>query len=112
VLTASPFLNQDFERYLRAQLLEIVGRDEDALRWYQCIPGHFVHEVVFLAPSLLRRATIHERRGEHATARDLYQRFIALWNHAEPEEAAVVVEAQRRLVRLGGKVVRNEKRTD
>jgi DNA-binding SARP family transcriptional activator len=106
LLTPSPFLSQNLERYLRAQLLEIVGRDEDALRWYECVPADFVHEVVFLAPSHLRRATIHERRGEHANARDLYQRFIALWRDAEPEEAAVVADAQRRLIRLGGRVVR------
>lgn len=106
MFTPSPFLSQDLERYLRAQLLELVGRDEDALRWYECASGDFIHEVVFLAPSLLRRATIHDRRGEHAKARDLYQRFIALWRDAEPEEALVVADAQRRLIRLGGRVVR------
>ena len=111
-LAHSPFLSQNLERYLRAQLLEAVGRDEDALLWYECVASDFVHEAVFLAPSHLRRATIYERRGDHANARGHYQRFIALWRDAEPEEAAVVADAQRRLVRLGGRVVREEKRTD
>lgn len=105
-LAPSPFLSQNFERYLRAQLLETVGRDEEALRWYECVPADFVHEIVFLAPSYLRRAEIHDRRGEYAKARDFYQRFIALWREGEPEEAAVVADAQRRLVRLGGRPVR------
>ena len=111
-LAHSPFFAQNFERYLRAQLLEVVGRDEDALLWYECVSSDFVHEVVFLAPSHLRRATIYDRRGDHANARNHYQRFIALWGDAEPEEALVVADAQRRLVRLGGRVVREEKRTN
>jgi tetratricopeptide (TPR) repeat protein len=102
----SPFVCQNFERYLRAQLLEILGRDEEALRWYECVSGDFVHEFVFLAPSYLRRATIHDRRGDYAEARNFYQRFIALWREGEPEEAAVVADAKRRLLRLGGRGVR------
>jgi len=105
-LSLSPFVCQNLERYLRAQVLELLGRDEEALRWYECVSSDFVHEFVFLAPSYLRRATIHDRRGDYAQARDFYQRFIALWRDGEPEEAAVVADAQRRLVRLGGRGVR------
>lgn len=105
-LAPSPFLSQNFERYLRAHLLEMVDREEDALRWYECVTSDFVHEIVFLAPSYLRRAEIHDRRGDYAQARDFYQRFIALWSGGEPEEAAVVARAQQRLIRLGGHVVR------
>lgn len=105
-LSLSPFVCQNFERYLLAQLLELAGRDEEALRWYECVSADFVHEVVFLAPSFLRRATIHDRRGDYPQARHFYQRFIALWRDGEPEEVAVVADAQRRLVRLGGQGVR------
>jgi DNA-binding SARP family transcriptional activator/tetratricopeptide (TPR) repeat protein len=105
-LSLSPFVCQNLERYLRAQVLELLGRDEEALRWYECVSSDFVHEFVFLAPSYLRRATIHDRRGDYAQARDFYQRFIALWRDGEPEEVAVVADAQRRLVRLGGRGVR------
>ena len=105
-LAPSPFLSQNFERYLRAHLLEMADREEDALRWYECVTSDFVHEIVFLAPSYLRRAEIHDRRGDYAQARDFYQRFIALWSGGEPEEAAVVARAQQRLIRLGGHVVR------
>jgi len=104
-LSLSPFVCQNFERYLLAQLLELLGRDEEALRWYECVSADFVHEVVFLAPSYLRRATIHDRRGDYPQARDFYQRFIALWREGDPEEVAVVADAQRRLVRLGGRGV-------
>jgi hypothetical protein len=91
------------ERYLRAQLLETADRDEDALVWYDCVSSDFVHEVVFLAPSCLRRAQIHDRRGDRARAIEFYQRFIALWRGAEPDEATMVAAAQQRLMRLGGK---------
>jgi DNA-binding SARP family transcriptional activator/tetratricopeptide (TPR) repeat protein len=105
-LSLSPFVCQNFERYLLAYLLELLGRDEEALRWYECVSADVIHEVVFLAPSYLRRATIHDRRGDYPQAREFYQRFIALWRDGEPEEAAVVADAQRRLVRLGGRGVR------
>jgi tetratricopeptide (TPR) repeat protein len=105
-LVSTPFLSQDFERYLRAELLEGVGRDEDALRWYDAVSADFVHEVVYLAPSYLRRAKIHDRRGDYLKACEFYQRFIVLWRDAEPDEAAIVADAQRRLVRIGGRVVR------
>lgn len=101
-LAPSPFLSQNFERYLRAQLLDMVGRHEDALGWYECVTGDFTHEVIFLAPSYLRRAQIHDRRGDYARAREFYQRFISLWRGSEPEEALVVQDAHQRLIRLGG----------
>ncbi len=100
-IAPSPFLSQDIERYLRAQLLEIVGRDEEALLWYDCATADFVHEIVFLAPSYLRRAGIHERRGDYPAARDFYRRFIELWRNADTAELVVVAEAQRKLTRLG-----------
>jgi tetratricopeptide (TPR) repeat protein len=103
-LAPSPFLSQNFERYLRAQLLDLIGRDEEALGWYECVTGDFTHELVFLGPSYLRRAQIYDRRGDYAQAREFYQRFITLWRDAEPEEAALVTEAQHRLVRLGGQI--------
>jgi serine/threonine-protein kinase len=106
-LAPSPFLSQNFERYLRAQLLDTVGRDEDALGWYESVTGDFTHEVVFLAPSYLRRAQLHDRRGDYSEAREFYQRFISLWRGGEPEEALVVKDAQQRLIRLGGPIAQS-----
>ncbi|MEA2763662.1 MAG: hypothetical protein QOK07_66 [Gemmatimonadaceae bacterium] len=100
-LAPSPFLCHDFERYLRAQLLEMVGRDEDSLGWYESATGDFVHEVVFLAPSYLQRAQIFDRRGDYAKAREFYQRFIALWSGADPDQGAGLRAAKQRLMRLG-----------
>ena len=101
-LAPSPFLCHNFERYLRAQLLEMVGRDEDSLGWYEGATGDFVHEAIFLAPSYLHRAQIHDRRGDYGPARDFYGRFISLWSGADQDQVAVLRAAKQRLVRLGG----------
>ncbi|MBA2671730.1 MAG: hypothetical protein H0U67_15275, partial [Gemmatimonadetes bacterium] len=85
-----------YGRWLRAELLRELGRDEEALRWYSTFPDPAVHDLMFVAPSHLRRAQIHERRGEREMASRHFDRFAEMWSHAEPEGAAVVAGARGR----------------
>jgi tetratricopeptide (TPR) repeat protein len=58
------------------------------------------YDVVYLAPSHLRRGEIYERLGEPDTAVEHYRRFIELWENCDPELRPHVEEAERKLARL------------
>ncbi len=57
-------------------------------------------ELVFLAPSHMRRAEIYESLGKRAEAAEHYARFIDLWQDADRESQSLVAEARLRLGRL------------
>lgn len=81
----SPLYSLARERYLRAELLLRMEKDEKALRWYESLPQSSLAEVVYLAPSMLRKAQILERAGKTAEANANYARFAELWRDADPE---------------------------
>jgi tetratricopeptide (TPR) repeat protein len=85
------------ERFLLATLLESVGRTDEALMWYGTFKDVGPHDRVYIAPSHLRRARIHERLGNHETAADHYRAFIELWQDADPEFQPLVEGAQASL---------------
>jgi eukaryotic-like serine/threonine-protein kinase len=89
------------ERWLRAELLRTLGRDPEALRVFASFPDPDAYDLVYLAPSHLRRAEIHERRGERAEAAAHYRRFLDLWRDADPELRPLVAAARQRLEALG-----------
>lgn len=88
---------QGYERFLFGETLAAAGREEEALRWYGSFPEPAGYDLIYLAPSHLRRAEIHERRGEHQQAIFHYQRFIELWAECDPELRPIVAEARGRL---------------
>jgi serine/threonine protein kinase/tetratricopeptide (TPR) repeat protein len=88
-----------YGRWLRAELLRETGRGEEALRWYATFPDPSVHDLMFVAPSHLRRAQIHDARGERELARLHYARFVELWRDAEPPGQVYVERARRQLER-------------
>jgi tetratricopeptide (TPR) repeat protein len=96
----SPFYSGSLPRYLRAALLEDAGRLEDAIRWYGSFEQISMFELVFLAPSYLRRAEIYERLGDEEQARRYYARFIQLWADCDPELRPMVERAEQRLAAL------------
>jgi serine/threonine-protein kinase len=96
----SPFYSGSLQRYLRAMLLEDVGRLDDALRWYGSFEQVSMYDLVFLAPSQLRRAEIYERLGELDEARRHYARFVELWSACDPELRPLVERAEQRLAGL------------
>jgi tetratricopeptide (TPR) repeat protein len=88
------------DRYLRAELLARLGRDEEAAGWYGSIAERASYELVYLAPAQFRLAQIHDRQGDDAKALAYYQRFLRLWHEAEQEFHPFVVEARRRVTEL------------
>ncbi len=93
----SPFFSQALERYLQAELLQELGRDEEALALYNSASQPGLHDLVYRAPSHLRSAEIYERLGDHEKAVYHYGRFIHLWKDADPE-LQPRVEAARRAI--------------
>ena len=55
---ASPFFSLASQRYLRAELLEEVGRMEEAAGWYGAIAERSPYELIYAAPARARVAAI------------------------------------------------------
>jgi hypothetical protein len=53
---ADVFVAEVADRFLRAELLEQVGRTEEALRWYGSLAQRATYELVYLAPATFRQA--------------------------------------------------------
>lgn len=95
---------QAYDRYARAEALQALGRDDEALRWYATLGEAAVHELVFLAPAHLRQAEIYDRRGDAGRAAAHYRRFVELWHDADPElqPAVAAAGARRRAIAAAG----------
>ena len=96
-MVASAFFSLARERFLLAALLEEAGRTDEALRWYGTFKNVAAYDRIYIAPSHLRRARIHERLGNLDAATEHYRAFIELWQDADPEFQALVEEARARL---------------
>lgn len=96
----SPFHARALERYLRAEVLRELGRDQEALTWYASAAEISPFELPFLAPSHLHRGEVHERLGQRREAASHYARFIDLWSDADPELQPPVAAARARLKQL------------
>ncbi len=94
---ASPYYAQVLERFQRAELLDVLGRGEQALPWYEHIAELSPFETAYLAVSHLRQSAIHERAGRMEEARRHAAAAIALWSDADPVLAGQL-DAARRLV--------------
>jgi len=99
-MTTSPFYGLDRERYMRAELLAANGRDEEALVLYNSFEGASVYMLAYLAPSHMRRGEIYERLGDPDKAALHYNRFLALWDAADPELRPMVEYVEGRLAEL------------
>ncbi len=90
-------LSQTQERWVRAQTLEALGRDEEALDWYASFGWDSYVETFYVSPALLRTAEIYERLGEPEKAAFYYRRFVTRWRDCDAE-LRPVVEAARRAI--------------
>jgi hypothetical protein len=93
-------LSQANERFLRAQTLEALGRDEEALVWYASFGWVSQADGPFVAPALLRTAEIYERLGDAEQAAANYRRYITRWADCDPELRPLVTGAEQALARL------------
>jgi DNA-binding SARP family transcriptional activator len=96
----SPYYSRPLGRFLRAEALRLLGRDDEALGWYGTIGEKYGTEFVYRAPVFLRQAQIHERRGNAQQAFEYYRRFSARWRDADPEYQPLVRDADARMRRL------------
>jgi DNA-binding SARP family transcriptional activator/tetratricopeptide (TPR) repeat protein len=96
----SGFVSQAYERYVRAELLHDLGRDDEALRWYGAFGDNSPYDLVYLAPSLYRQAQIYDARGQKAMAVERYKRFVELWKDADPQLQPIVASAKSRIALL------------
>jgi tetratricopeptide (TPR) repeat protein len=101
-LLAVPFSSEESARYLRAELLFRLGRDEEALRWFTNALQGTPDEIAYMAPVHLRQAELFERLGDRKQAVDHYSRFIQLWKSCDPELRPSVERARARLESLVG----------
>jgi DNA-binding SARP family transcriptional activator/tetratricopeptide (TPR) repeat protein len=90
-----------FQRFLRAELLNGLGRDEEALGWYPYdAAGLWLHGPMFVPLSHLRVAEIWDRKGNREKAAHHYHLFTLLWRDADPELRPMVDQVERRLAAL------------
>ncbi len=86
------------ERFLRAEVLHALGRDDEALAWYDSFQS--LYDLPFAALARLRQAQIHERAGRRERAAFNYGRFLGLWGNADAEFQPMVRQAREALARL------------
>jgi tetratricopeptide (TPR) repeat protein len=97
---ASPFCSLAYERFLRAEILLEMGREDEAYAWYESLAGTSPFELAYRAMSHFRRGQIDEKRGRKEEARRHYQRFLELWKDADPEARPLLEEAEAGIKRL------------
>ena len=81
------------DRFLRAELLHSLGRDREALAWYESLGT--MYDLPYIAPAHFRCAEIYERLGEPQAAAFHYARFARMWAHASPDLQSLVQRARR-----------------
>lgn len=96
----SPIYSLAFARFLRAELLHRLGRDEEAVHWYRSLTELFIHDIPYRAPALLRMAGIYVTWGQPEEAIPCYEQFLRLWRECDPEFRPMVAVAEKRLVEL------------
>ena len=90
-VAAIPFVSRANERFLRGQVLESLGRYDEALRWFASLGDGAVSEIPFRAPAHLRQADIYERLGMRDEAARHASRAARLWRNADPGFSTLVV---------------------
>jgi DNA-binding SARP family transcriptional activator/TolB-like protein len=80
------------ERFLRAELLVALGRDEEALPWYDSFQG--AYDLPFIAAAHFREGEIEERLGDRERADFHYARFLSMWRACDPEFQPLLAQAR------------------
>jgi DNA-binding SARP family transcriptional activator/Tfp pilus assembly protein PilF len=89
------FESEALDRYYRAELLHVLGRDAEALEWYRTIAQRATYEVVYVAPARRREGEIHARMGRRGPAVEAYRTVERFWRDADPPLRAAAAEAGR-----------------
>jgi DNA-binding SARP family transcriptional activator len=90
----SLFYDPEYQRFMKAELLHMLGRYGEALQAYKTLADDLFHSG---APAHLRMAQIYEQGVDQQKAIEHYERFVELWKDCDPELRPVLDEAQRRI---------------
>ena len=90
------------EMFLRARLLQDLGRYQEALALFDFGTEGRVLHMALLAPSHYHRGQIYEDMGDTEKALWHYSAFAELWEDADPEYQPLVEEVKGRMARLAG----------
>ena len=88
------------EPWLRASLLDALGRPREALALYDAVNFYSAIDETAVPAGLLRQARLLDGLGEREAAIDKYSRFVKLWKDCEPAEQEEVTAAEARLSQL------------
>jgi len=97
----SSFEEEALDRYLRANLLQALGRDAEALNGYRTIAERATHEVMYVARSRLRQSLIAGALDDQRESAEAYPVAARLWANAAPSLREQVAATSRRLRQLG-----------
>jgi hypothetical protein len=78
------------DRYLIAELLHGLGKNDEAAGWYGSIADRSMGELPLRAMAERRLGDIAAARGVDADARTHYSHFVNLWRDADPDLRASV----------------------
>jgi tetratricopeptide (TPR) repeat protein len=96
-LLRNPFYGEEPARYLRAEVLQRIGRDREALDWLEFGFADTPAELAYLAPVHRLQGELYDRLGESEPARLHYQLFLQLWNQCDASLQPVVAETRSRI---------------
>ncbi|MFV1980838.1 MAG: tetratricopeptide repeat protein, partial [Rhodothermia bacterium] len=105
--TSSRIREQTLNRFVKAEALYRLGDLETALdHYYSVLATDEVGGLLYVGPTYLRMAEIHERLGDQQKAIEYYTRLVRAWKNSDPELNPIRDEAQRNLDRLLAESVR------
>jgi len=96
----SGFYSNGYEHFICAELLQALGRHDEALLWYDVAGHQTFHDIVYLAPAHFRRGELYEQLGERDKAVQHYRRFVDLWKNCDEELRPQVEAAKQKLAAL------------
>jgi tetratricopeptide (TPR) repeat protein/tRNA A-37 threonylcarbamoyl transferase component Bud32 len=103
----SPFIDEAFNRWVRAEVLRESGQLEESLKYYSTLSSMMeILPLFYLGPSYLRRGEVNEALGNDAEAIDFYSRLIDLWQNSDPQFQESVEEARAGIQRILDKQTR------
>ena len=85
-------------RWARAELLFLLGRHDEAERFY--LTDQRDDDGYYIAPRMRRLGQIEEKRGNREKAIAYYTRFVEYWSDCDPELRPQADEARARIAAL------------